>query len=197
MKKFTIASLIVLASLIVGCNAKVEEQVEPVTQEQKQEEQVKEQPSETKKETVEPSVVDVEVKPIKEDAKIVQKETPKQEVVKPNAKEEVKEEPKVEVAEEVEEVETTTDLDQAKMIVENAMQNYGGNYSVVIEDIGIMVLLEIQEFDISVQYDALDVDQAMNKALRVNGCEDVPTATIVSDVNTNEVYLTVVNGQIR
>lgn len=179
MKKSTIVSLIVLASLTVGCGAEIEEQVEPVTQEQKQEETI-----EVVEETVEPSVVNVEVKPITEDVKAEDK----QEVVKPKKEEEVVEQ--VEVSE-------VTKLEKAEEIVINTMtQGYEGSYSVAIEDVGIMVLLNVEEFTECEQFNALDVDQAINKALRVNGYGDVLNATVVVDINTNEVYFTIANGQI-
>ena len=160
----------------------------PVTQEQKQEETI-----EVAEETVEPSVADVEVKPTTEDVKVEDKqEVVKQEVVKPK-----KEEKKVEVVKEVEQVEVSevTELEKAQEVVSSTMTQYEGNYSVAIEDIGIMVLLNVEEFTEAEQFNALDVDQAINKALRVNGCE-VPTATVVVDINTNEVYFTIANGQI-
>ena len=161
----------------------------PVTQEQKQEETI-----EVAEETVEPSVVDVEVKPTTEDVKVEdEKEVVKQEVVKPK-----KEEKKGEVVKEVEQVEVleVTKLEKAEEIVVNTMiQGYEGSYSVAIEDIGIMVLLNVEEFTEVEQFNALDVDQAIRKALRVNECE-VPSAIVVVDINTNEVYFTVANGQI-
>ena len=181
--KLMLFIFIVACSLVtLGVVAIRQSVVEYVTQEQKQEE------------TVEPSVADVEVKPTTEDVKVEDK----QEVVKP--KEVIKpkkEEKKVEVVKEVEQVEVSevTKLEKAQEVASNTMVQYEGSYSVAIEDIGIMVLLNVEEFTEAEQFNALDVDQAIRKALRVNECE-VPSAIVVVDINTNEVYFTVANGQI-
>jgi hypothetical protein len=88
-------------------------------------------------------------------------------------------------------------LEQAEKIIKDTMQQgYEGSYSVSIVDIGVMIVLDVEEFTESEHINALDVDQAMNKALRVNGYEDIKVATVVSDVHTNEVYLTLVDGEI-
>ena len=188
--KIMLFTFIIVCSLItLGVVAIRQSVVKPVTQEQKQEETI-----EVAEETVEPSVADVEVKPTTEDVKVEDK----QEVVKPKeVTKPKKEEKKVEVVKEVEQVEVSevTKLEKAQEVVSNTMTQYEGNYSVAIEDIGIMVLLNVEEFTEAEQFNALDVDQAIRKTLRVNECE-VPTATVVVDINTNEVYFTIANGQI-
>ena len=188
--KIMLFTFIIVCSLItLGVVAIRQSVVEPVTQEQKQEETI-----EVAEETVKPSVADVEVKPTTEDVKVEDK----QEVVKPKeVTKPKKEEKKVEVVKEVEQVEVSevTKLEKAQEVASNTMVQYEGSYSVAIEDIGIMVLLNVEEFTEAEQFNALDVDQAIRKALRVNECE-VPSAIVVVDINTNEVYFTVANGQI-
>ena len=184
--KIMLFTFIIVCSLItLGVVAIRQKTVESVTQEQKQEETI-----EVAEETVEPSVVDVEVKPTTEDVKVEDKqEVVKQEVVKPKKKEVVK--PK-EVTKPKKE-EKKTKLEKAEEVAISTMaQGYEGNYTVSIDDIGIATTLYVEEFTEVEQLNAIDVDQAINKALRVNKCK-VPTVVHITN-EKNEWCHSVVDG---
>ena len=184
--KLMLFIFIVACSLVtLGVVAIRQSAIESVTQEQKQEETI-----EVAEETVEPSVADVEVKPTTEDVKAEDKV----EVVKPKEVAKPKnEEKKVEIVEEIGQVKVSevTKLEKAEEIIINTMtQGYEGGYSVAIEDMGVKIILE--ETDIQ---NALDVDQAIRKTLRINGYENIPTAIHIIN-NEGVCIFTVANGQI-
>lgn len=157
-------------------------------------------PVEQEKVVEESSEVDVEIKPTTEEVetKDVEKDTVKPKEEKQEVVEVTKpKEDTQEVADDSEIVSEVTDLEVAEMIVKDVMeQGYEDMYSVAIEDIGIMVLLYSDSFTEYEYYNAMDVDREINKALRNNGYGDVLNATVVVDMNTNEVYFTVTRGQI-
>ena len=181
--KIMLFTFIIVCSLItLGVVAIRQSVVEPVTQEQKQEETI-----EVAEETVKPSVVDVEVKPITEDVEVedkkevVKQEVVKQEVVKPKEVTKPKKEEK------------KTKLEKAEEVAISTMaQGYEGNYTVSIDDIGIATTLYVEEFTEVEQLNAIDVDQAINKALRVNKCK-VPTVVHITN-EKNEWCHSVVDG---